>query len=899
MLTDGMNPTPLDAHFVAALADRYRVERAIGAGGMATVYVAHDIRHDRKVALKVLRPELAAVIGADRFLAEIRTTANLQHPHILALFDSGQLDGTVFYVMPFVEGESLRDRLEREKQLPIDDAIRIAKEVAGALDYAHRHGVIHRDIKPENILLHDGQALVADFGIALAASRVSDTRLTETGMSLGTPTYMSPEQAMGERTLDARADVYALGCVLFEMLAGEPPFTGPTAQSIVARVLTEEPRSLVSLRRSVPAQVDDAVRGALEKLPADRIGSTREFAEALDGMSASAKRRAAVAPPARARDGWRILRHPVVAGLGVLVLGLGAVVAWQVKRTPETRAQSVVRLALNLPTDVRVDMYSIGGANVTISPDGRRIVVPGEGVDGTRSLYVRSIDDLDLRAIPGTAGGAQPAFSPDGRWIAYLADGNLMRVSPEGGAPLTIAPMADVSGFTWADNKSIVFPRLGVLMRIPITGGSAQVLSRPDTSKAETLQEYPVSAGDGEHLLYTSWDAGGVESAKVGVVSLSTGKSWILDVRGVTPLGIIDGHVIYVTANGDLLATPVDLAAGRSTGPAVTLMSGVLIGTGGVAKATLSASGSLVYLAGAQASQIMMAGISGGAQTMLADVRGYGYPRFSPDGKRIAMTIASGGASHIWIYDMASRTPTRLTSGGSLNERPEWTPDGTRLVFRSDRDSRSSIWSQPVNQSEPASLLLASAGGAYFEAVITPDAKYVVFQSDTTGADVEYRALTGDGVSRPIATSAAAIENSARVSPDGRWVTFVTDESGSRQVVVQPFPGPGSRVQISTTGGTEPVWSRDSRRLVYRGRGKFVAADLVTSPTLAVSKRTELIDDLYQPAISPHANYDLSPDGTKLLVVKGVDAQRLILVHNWTEEVRTQLRASTRRTTAR
>src|SRR5215217_4355870 len=266
----------------SALADRYRLDREAGAGGMATVYLAQDIRHGRPVAVKVLRPELAAVIGAERFLAEIKLTANLQHPHILPLFDSGEADGYLFYVMPFIDGESLRDRLNREKQLPVADAVRIATEVAGALDYAHRHGVIHRDIKPENILLHDGRALVADFGIALAASKAGG-RMTETGMSLGTPHYMSPEQAMGEREITARSDVYALGAMTYEMLVGDPPFTGSTAQAIVAKVVTAEPAGLTAQRRSVPPGVEDAVLTALAKLPADRWPSAAEFAAALNG----------------------------------------------------------------------------------------------------------------------------------------------------------------------------------------------------------------------------------------------------------------------------------------------------------------------------------------------------------------------------------------------------------------------------------------------------------------------------------------------------------------------------------------------------------------------------------------------------------------------------------------
>src|SRR3990170_2400373 len=265
----------------AALSDRYLLERELGQGGMATVYLAEDVRHDRKVAVKVLRPELAAVIGAERFLQEIKVTANLQHPHILPLFDSGEADRFLFYVMPYVQGESLRDRLNLEKQLPIAEAIAITKAVAGALDYAHRHKVIHRDIKPENVLLHDGQPVVADFGIALAVSVAGGTRITETGLSLGTPQYMSPEQATADRELDARSDIYSLGSVLYEMLAGEPPHSGPTVQSIIAKVLTDEPRRVRQVRSTVPPHVEEAVHRALAKLPADRFGTAQQFADAL------------------------------------------------------------------------------------------------------------------------------------------------------------------------------------------------------------------------------------------------------------------------------------------------------------------------------------------------------------------------------------------------------------------------------------------------------------------------------------------------------------------------------------------------------------------------------------------------------------------------------------------
>ena len=265
----------------AAISDRYRIERELGTGGMATVYLAEDVRHRRKVALKVLHPELSAVLGPERFLKEIELTASLQHPHILPLFDSGSADGQLFYVMPFVDGETLRTRLERERQLPIADAVRLATEVADALSYAHGRGVVHRDIKPENILLQGGHALVADFGIALAVQHAGGQRMTQTGLSLGTPHYMSPEQAMGERDITSRSDIFSLGCVLYELLTGEPPFTGPTPQAIVARVVTEEPRSLSLQRKTIPSNVEASVQRALQKLPADRFGSAAEFASAL------------------------------------------------------------------------------------------------------------------------------------------------------------------------------------------------------------------------------------------------------------------------------------------------------------------------------------------------------------------------------------------------------------------------------------------------------------------------------------------------------------------------------------------------------------------------------------------------------------------------------------------
>ena len=456
----------------AALADRYTIERELGAGGMATVYLAQDLKHDRRVAVKVLRPELAAVIGAARFLAEIKTTANLQHPHILALFDSGEVAGTVFYVMPFVEGESLRDRLSREKQLPVADALRIAGEVAGALDYAHRHGVIHRDIKPENILLHDGQALVADFGIALAVSRSDGgTRMTETGMSLGTPHYMSPEQAMGERDIDARADIYALGCVLYEMLTGEPPFSGPTAQAIIAKVMSSEPQPISTLRKTVPPYVEDAVDLALQKLPADRFGTAAAFAEALvnpgstAGLRASSGRRGNGAWPASPRARMAALTLAVAMVAVALLLGK----AWGRRIASPSSVYTAQRL---------------GGPPIAmtprLSPDGKTIAFAGM-VGNQSQIGVLNLASGDWRILTHdtTQGVAEsPVWSPDGARILYdrLAD------TPRG--------IYAVSA-TGEGDERLIFP--GACSPAPLSDGSVLALRLNADRLPQMYRYYPQS----------------------------------------------------------------------------------------------------------------------------------------------------------------------------------------------------------------------------------------------------------------------------------------------------------------------------------------------------------------------------------------------------------------------
>jgi Tol biopolymer transport system component len=387
-------------------------------------------------------------------------------------------------------------------------------------------------------------------------------------------------------------------------------------------------------------------------------------------------------------------------------------------------------------------------------------------------------------------------------------------------------------------------------------------------------------------VLYTSWGRGAAEDARIGLLNLSTGRARRLDVPGTSALGMLDGRLIFTDQAGTVFAVPLDLASGRVEGQPVPVGGGVATSDRGSAVAALSSTGTLAYMVGNRGSTLVLANAAGSVP-LLPEVRPYSFPRYSPDGKRVALTIASGTSSDIWLEDVASGTLTRLTSGGTVNERPEWSPDGTRVLFRTVRGARSALWWQPADGIAPASPLLADDGADYFEGVVTPDGRDLVYQVDTAGADIMVRGIESDGAPRPIAHTRAN-EDQPRVSPDGRWVAYVTEESGGPQVVVQPFSGPGARVPVSVRRGTEPVWSPDGRRLFYRTERTFRVAEVSATPTFHVVSRADFMDDTFLRYSEPHANYDVSPDGTKLLVLEG-EPQQLLVVHGWGAEVKATL----------
>jgi serine/threonine-protein kinase len=875
-----------------ALAGRYRIERHLGEGGMASVYLCEDLKHERKVALKLLKPELAAVLGAERFVQEIKTTAALQHPHILPLFDSGTADGFLFYVMPWIQGETLREKLNRETQLGVDEAVRIAREVADALDYAHRHGVIHRDIKPENILLHDGRPMVADFGIALAVSAAAGGRMTETGLSLGTPHYMSPEQATAEKEITARSDIYSIGSVLYEMLTGNPPHTGASAQQIIMKIITEPAAPVTQLRKSVPPNVAAAVAKSLEKLPADRFESAKAFAEALGNPAYTHATIAGMAPASGVRaDSVSKRAFGAVALVAVVALA-AALWGWRVAlREP---ARTAVRFTVDLPADIK-PVAALYSNSIAISPDGRDVVFAGmRNASSTPLFFRRSIDDPTPHEILGTEGGYAPFFSPDGKSLGFfVASGQLRKVQLAGGVSIPVAEIQGPRGATWTRGNLIIIGAINSpLLSVPASGGTARPIGTLKMTIGSSSMRNPVALDDGETVLFTIY-SGALASSRIGVLSLSKGTQRVVDLPGgVAPLGVLDGQLIYGAANGALMVVPFDVRTARITGNPASVVEEVGINASVVMKVAVSASGSLAMMPGGETSQLVLSDLQGSERVLVPDARVFSQPRFSPDGKRVAVGVASRNATDIWIYDLATGTPGKLTSDGDT-QRPEWTPDGRRVLYQKAKLPTAGLQWQPSDFSGAAQLLQQNPTANVNAGVISPDGHYLLYRLNGGGAteDLHFRRLDGDTTSQPLAAT-KFLEYAPRVSPDGHWVAYASDPSGELEVYVQAFPALGARFPVSSGGGQTPMWSPDGKHIFFVANGRLHDATVSTARSFSVLSTKPLFDGNYDFTSSIFTNYDVAPDGKHLLLVKPTAARSpIVFVHDWKYELRGRMRS--------
>jgi len=859
----------------SALADRYAIERELGAGGMATVYLAHDVKHDRKVALKVLKPELAAVLGAERFVVEIKTTAGLQHPHILPLFDSGSADGFLYYVMPYIEGETLRDKLNRETQLDIEEAVTITTEVADALDYAHRHGVIHRDIKPENILLHDGRPMVADFGIALAVSAAAGGRMTETGLSLGTPHYMSPEQATAEKDLTARSDIYSLGSVLYEMLTGNPPHVGASAQQIIMRIVTEEAEPVTTLRKTVPPNVAAAVAKALEKLPADRFASAKALAEALQNRSFTTAKTAAAArtplPPPYSRTA---LPAALVAAAILLAL---AVWGW-LRPVPEEVL--VGRFEIPLPA------LSVAIGGIAASPDGRYIIYQGESAE----LVLRPRDQRDPQLMASGQSGWSPFFSPDGASVGYLTGfpGSLVTIAVGGTTPrVIVADSTSGYGGAWGESGAIYYTSArGFLMRVPATGGTPEVLVRPDTTQGHQRLVTPDLLPGENAALVTVFGAG---PSQVGVVDLKTGTTRVLSAGTIARFGPPD-YMLVGRETGELVAVPFDPVRGVVTGPEVVLSDRVRVGWSGYTTSlAVARNGELFYLAaGATAATIVRIDREGreepvdpGWTELLSGIA------LSPDGTRLAISKFAGGRDEVWLKTLDRGPLSRLSSGGTLSYRPSWTPDGRAIIFVSDREHPAGVYRISATGGGEAERIYG-AGAPIDEAEFSRDGRWLVYRAGSGGGRDVYAVRWGaDEPPIPVATTEFE-ERAPAFSPDARFVAYVSDESGRPEVYVRPFPDvSAAKWLVSTQGGLEPRWAPDGRELFYRSLrsagGNLVAARLALGRDFAVQEERVLFSTREHHPEGMHHMYDVLPDGSGFLFarIEGEAGARIVVLQNW------------------
>ena len=871
--------TEVLTRLTAALADRYRIERELGQGGMATVYLARDLKHERDVAIKVLKPELGAVLGVERFLSEIKVTANLQHPNLLPLFDSGEAEGLLFYVMPYVEGETLRARLERERQLPVEEAIRLSVAIAQALDYAHRRGVIHRDLKPENILLPDGQPLVADFGIALAVSNAGGQRVTQTGLSLGTPQYMSPEQATGDRAVDARTDIYSLAAMTYEMLTGEPPHGGTTAQAIIARLMTEDVRPLTVLRRTVPAHVDAAVRHALEKLAADRFATASEYAQALQGKGDAAtlaryvtESNASHAPQVARTSSRREAAAWAIAAVAV------AAVAWVQTHPPAVREMPVVRAPIDLPVG---EELMVGGFPIAMSTQGDQLAYITQSATGYRTI-VQRVDELGTRTELAPRSLRDYVFSPDGRFLAYWEGSEVRRLPVQGGTSELIADGGTrrLQGLAWTSDGTLVVGSASGVFMLPAMGTEARGFT---DSVAVDGAIFPVLLPDQRTVIVRSRQ---VESGDGFLaISLANGKTTDLKLAGGRGLGVLDDHFIYVNANGDVAAVEFDASALRVRGEPIVLETGVE-GVG------FAPNGSVAFRPVVSESRMVV--VANGRETAVrSEVARYQTPRFSPDGRRIAVEVSTLEGSDIWVQDRVANTFTRLTTGGA-SRAPEWTGDGKRIIYRQATDAtdtRTPLMSIPVDGSAQPETLFVPAFQVN-EVVPSPDGRWLLMRSGpsaSTNRDIFAIDLQGDKTPIPLATGATTSELMPRLSPDGEWLAYQSDLGGRTEIYVRPFPGDGARVQLSDAGGSEPMWDRSGRRVYYRAPDGITAVSLTLGATVAVGARQLVLPGAVAPDPT-HQSYDVLPDGSGFLVLRraGGDA-RAIVVHNWQRAIREKL----------
>jgi eukaryotic-like serine/threonine-protein kinase len=874
----------------------YEVLTELGAGGMGKVYRARDTKLNRDVALKIL-PESFA-LDPDRrarFKREAHVLASLNHPNIAAIYGFEESDGVQALVLELVEGPTLADRIANGP-IPLDEALPIARQIADALEAAHEQGIVHRDLKPANIKLRsDGTVKVLDFGLAKALDSApvaidasqsptvtSPAMMTGVGVLMGTAAYMSPEQARG-RSVDKRSDIWAFGCVLYEMLTARRAFAGDEVTDTLARIITTEP-DWTSLPTETPVAIRRLLRRCLQKERKGRLDSAVAARLEIDeALTAPAADSSPVVPPARRRErlAWTTAAVATVALIGTSTFLF-------VRARPEPVLVS--RFAVTLPEGQR--LAGLGQTAIAFSPDGRRLVYVANS-SGSQGLYLREIDSLAGKFIPGTEDGAYPFFSPDGQSIGFFASDWLKKISLGGGPPVTLARVEDRKGGSWGSDGNIVFASGSAsgLSIVPAAGGTVQTLTNLNRQKAEASHRFPHHFPGGRALLFTVGTGGSWDEARIEVLNLGTGERKLLLEGGSDARYVSTGHLVFVRS-GTLMAVDFDLERLEVKGSPVLLVEGMLGSStnSGAAQATFSDAGSLAYVSGdarAFENTVVWVDRQGIEQPIQLPPRGYSHPRLSPDGQRVALTIDEGNKQDVWIYDLRRGTTDRQTLEG-VSGYPFWTPDGKKVTFQSSKAGSHLFW-KPVGSGGGAERLTPGEN-AQLSGSWSPDGETLAFADvdPGTGLDIWTLSLKNGRKAAPLLRTSFN-EADPALSPDGRWIAYESNESGHNEVYVADFPGMNRKELVSTDGGAEAVWSRNGRELFYRSGDKMMAVAIMTQPAFRASTPKFLFEKPHVP-FAPLRNYDVASDGSRFLMLKDSEqlssATHVNVVLSWTEELK-------------
>jgi len=882
----------------------YEVLSALGAGGMGEVYRARDTKLDRAVAIKILPEAFAAdTARIARFEREAKTLASLNHLNIAHIHGLEESNGVRAIVMELVEGEDLAQRLARGA-IPVAEALLIARQVADALEAAHEQGIIHRDLKPANIKVRrDGTVKVLDFGLAKAmeptgvaspnisqSPTVATPAMTEAGMILGTAAYMSPEQARGA-PVDKRSDIWAFGCVLFEMLAGRRAFAGATTAETLAAVLHHEPL-WAALPSDTPADARIVVSRCLEKDRKQRFRDIGDVRLALAGAFTSDAIATVRQPAVAAAMSLRGRGLPVVAALVI-----GAAVTAIAMRLQESRpAIQVTRLFLE---SAGTNALHVNGVerDLTITPDGSRVIYVG---GGGRQIFVRALDNLELQSLVKGATLRSPFVSPDGRWVGFQEDlASLKKVPITGGPAISVAQIDGViRGAAWLPDNTIVFAtnRIAGLQRVSADGGKPTMLTKLDDARKEFAHHWPQLLPDGSGLLYTALArTGGLAAAKVRLLDLQTNTSIDVLDGASNALYVSSGHLAYV-AGATLWAVPFDLDRRATFGTAVALSNDVVTTPNGAGLFAASTTGTLVYARASGfdplARTLNWIDRQGRVETIPAPPQAYAQPRLSHDHSRVVAVNVRDPEVNLWVWDLTQRILTRITTDAALDVQPTWTPDDRWIVFASNRGGGGqSLWRQASNGTGIPERL-TQAAFVHGAPAVTPDGRHVLFSelSSDDGADTMQLTLATKQVT-PVLRDRFK-EMLAEVSPNGRWLAYQSDRSGHMEVYVQPYPiTDGARWQVSTAGGENPAWGRDERELFYMTPDNALMSVSVQAagPTWGAGPRVRVLEPGQWSRSRTGRPYDPAPDGRFLVLglpTPVPDPPGLVVVQHWVEELK-------------